>query len=523
MLRFLLSVGMAGLLLSHSVQAVELGRMEIRSQAGMPFIAHIALTASPQELSNPESVVVNLVGGDNSDFQGSVRTRLFLQPQGAGGFLRVTALDPLPRSVVLTFSASTPDGPLLREYAIDNGVVRTRDIQRPKPPAPPAPTPVLKPVAEPEDADVNADKVLEPAPPEGIELRLLDQTNDGAMPSPRATASDLELLAKSDAALNADPNLREQARTALGVMGQLKDRLALLFQIKASKAVVEAAVSRDIEQEPSSYTLTLQTDAKTNRAQPVTETGSAPDKPLAPVQSPAVGAPASASAAPASSASPSAQTQPQQPVAKPAQPTRGNDLIRYFVITIVFAVIVLVAGYAWMLRNRPQWIPAPMQSTDAPSALREEPVLPAPQTPVAALPNRPELPEAMMDEPVADAKPTPQAAPPVMASLPPEPDFDDTPPDWADADDDAIDVPPAAQADAEVTNPMVDVEPERFEEPEFKNENDARIELAAAYMEIEDFDAAMKLIDSIEGELTEVQMNRLQKIREEMTQGEADQ
>ncbi|HEX4879582.1 MAG TPA: hypothetical protein VFV39_07040, partial [Limnobacter sp.] len=71
------------------------------------------------------------------------------------------------------------------------------------------------------------------------------------------------------------------------------------------------------------------------------------------------------------------------------------------------------------------------------------------------------------------------------------------------------------EPEAAAPDSMVDLE------PPFKNENDARIELAGAYLEIEDFEAAAKVLGSIEGALTLGQQQRLEQIREEIMHGEA--
>lgn len=497
--------------LTAQVQAAELGKMEVRSEVGMPFIAHIEMQLEPGELSNPEAVSVRLIDSNQKAFSSLVRTRLFFAPQSLNGFIRVTALEPVPRGTSLVFSASGSLGEHVREYRIHDPLVQFMDVKRPK-----AEKEVVQPVDIPpteeellQQAQAQA-RILEPAPPDGIELRLMDQTESESKLAPRVVASDLDLLARSDAALNTDPAVQANAKQALTELGGLGEQFAGLFAVKAAESVIRAALLKEIERNPSNYTLTIQADAP------------APERPLA-----RLGEPGDKEAATKLTKPPSpgfvAPLAPELeqpadvapgPKAKPVEAKPQGGGWKWIAGGVIgFSIAFLMLGVLWFIGMRKQ----ATSQQQAPSMAGQQAERQAPQRSLEAAELAPDL-----DEPKS-----------IPASLPNllEDDLDVeqlraeqwnfvAPDEVADVDGPATAAPPAQES---ISRPATQHSPPPWVNPEpaFKNENDSRLELAMAYLEIEDFEAAMAMLNTLEGELTDAQRARLNAIRADMVQGSA--
>ncbi|HEX4844315.1 MAG TPA: hypothetical protein VFV57_11635 [Limnobacter sp.] len=518
MLHTLLRTGLVCLgLQASAAMAVELGAMEVRSDVGMPLIAHVQFEMSPQEAQQPEQVNIVLKSTSVADFKGLVRTRVFLQPNSTSGFLRITSIEAAPRGIALVLEARDARQNHIREYVIDNNAVRTRDIQRPELPkpvlAPPPPPPV--------ETNIEPNRVLEPAPPDGIELRLLDQTQGDDVVSPRALASDLALLNKTQAALLDDEKARAQAAEALALLGVLAQDARSLFGVKASREVVLAAMEEEMKTAPDSYVLTIRGDQLDEQGRLQTERaalGKPGDvEPAAPVSAPTIAQSPPPEAAPAAPAQTQAAPAPVAPT--PREEKEGWGTLTWMLLSVVSVALGLLFWFTTRLREQ-----ARQEKTEA--------QLPPESTAVAPVPVPPRTEPVLMDEALALPEPTAVVS---NASNPSdswlaqqeEPDFDLEP---------ATVAQPTFAEPSEQIEPAEQIEPiEQFEpndaleapeqvadlEPPFKNENDARIELAGAYLEIEDFEAAAKVLGSIEGQLTTAQQQRLEQIREEIMQGEA--
>ncbi|HEX4916600.1 MAG TPA: hypothetical protein VFV43_01750 [Limnobacter sp.] len=498
--------------------AIELGAMEVRSEVGMPLIAHVQFEMSPQEAQLPEQVNIALKSTSVPDFKGLVRTRVFLQPNSTSGFLRITAIEAAPRGISLVLEARDPRQNHVREYVIDNHVVRTRDIQRPELPKPVVALPPQPAV----EANVEPTRVLEPAPPDGIELRLLDQTQGDDVVSPRALASDLELLNKTQAALLADEKARTQAAEALALLGVLAQDTRSLFGVKASREVVLAAMEEEMKLTPDSYVLTIRGDQVDEQGRLQTERaalGKPGDvEPAEPLTQPATAQTQPPQAAVTNAVPSQPQNLPQSPAPVQREEKEGWSTLTWMLLSVVSVALGLLFWFTTRLReqaqsekNQAQAQPDLPIASPAQAQERTEPVLMddplALPEPIADVTNETDGWLAQQDEPEFDLEPSSniqEADEPTQVDASP---VDSEPVNLIETT--------VAEEDHAAPEQLADLE------PPFKNENDARIELAGAYLEIEDFEAAVKVLGSIEGQLTPPQQQRLEQIREEIMQGEA--
>ncbi|HEX4879756.1 MAG TPA: hypothetical protein VFV39_07930, partial [Limnobacter sp.] len=363
MWRGVCQAGLLGLGMHTSMaSAVELGAMEVRSEVGMPLIAHVQFDMSPQEAQQPEQLSIAVKSTSVADFKGLVRTRVFLQPNSTSGFLRITAIEPAPRGLALVLEARDPRQNHIREYVIDNNAVRTRDLQRPELPKPVSPPPPPAAV----DFPAEPSQVLEPAPPDGIELRLLDQTQGDEVVSPRALASDLALLNKTQAALLDDEKARTQAAEAIALLAVLGQDARSLFGVKASRDVVLAAMEEGMKVEPDDYVLTIRGDQ-------LDERGNLQTAPAT------VGKPEEVEPPPAASAQPQPLTPPQAPVPRDEG---GMGTLTWMLLSVVSIALGLLFWFTTRLREQAnRQTPAESETDDlqtatpAPVQARAEPVL----------------------------------------------------------------------------------------------------------------------------------------------------
>lgn len=485
--------------------AIELGAMEVRSEVGMPLIAHVQFEMSAQESRQPEQINIVVRSTSVADFKGLVRTRVFLQPNSSSGFLRITAIEAAPRGLALVLEAHDPRQNHVREYVIDNNVVRTRDFQTPE-----LPKPVSAPPPPPADLNVEPKKMLEPAPPDGIELRLLDQTKGEEVVSPRALASDLALLNKTQAALLNDEQARLLAADALATLGGLAQKSRGLFDIKASREVVLAAMEDEVKVEPDSYVLTIQGDQLNddNSSPMVPATlGKSGDieLPAPESQSKAIHLEATASPPTESKAHPQHENALQATAAP--HHGRGWEALIWMLLSVVSIALGLLFWFTTRARQEAQQ--EQVATTDH-GAVPEE---------LSSMPTEGQTGQLAADEPLALPEPEPQDSHvnDDWLSGQDEPDFELA----ATPDIPSVQMSEAALEKSPVVDKAVAQNQLADLEPPFKNENDARIELAGAYLEIEDFEAATKMLGGIEGELTLTQQQRLEQIREEIMQGEA--
>ncbi|MDX1669400.1 MAG: hypothetical protein R3194_08285, partial [Limnobacter sp.] len=58
-------------------------------------------------------------------------------------------------------------------------------------------------------------------------------------------------------------------------------------------------------------------------------------------------------------------------------------------------------------------------------------------------------------------------------------------------------------------------------DPEFSEENESRLELARAYLEIEDYEAVQSILGELQGDLSEGQAKELRSIKRKLSKGGA--
>ncbi|WP_370264085.1 hypothetical protein [Limnobacter sp.] len=505
--------------------AIELKELEVRSEVGMPFIAHVQFELQAAEMTSPELAHVTVRSTSPADFKGILRTRLFLQPNSTSGFIRITAIEPASRGMTIVLEARDPRQNHIREYVIDNNQVRVRDLQRPELPPPKPQQAFQAPVPEPREEA----RTLEPAPPDGIELRLLDQTQSAEVVSPRALASDLELLSRTQAELSDDPDAKVLAGEALLTLGQLLQNARGLWDYKASREVVTAAMENEFKENVDSYVLTIRADQNTDIKTPQAEiaTLGKPGDKAKPTTLPleATLSQNEALSPLASQADTSGPVEHGVPIAQP--PVREEPGVGIFAWFVLLSISLACGCLAWYLT----WVRGRSQQAEVPSSS-------APQMPLALEPLEVRM-ETAAAQPFGLSELQEEGSPSESHTQQPEPEErfpqdDQQAPAQEPASDwvQTLDEPDfeaevaAAQAMLASPGPEDDIqleEPQLPVEPPFKNENDARIELANAYLEIEDYDAALKVLASIEGDLTDGQREQLAQIRELIVQGEASQ
>jgi hypothetical protein len=541
-----------------SASAVELVDLEIRSPQGKPFIAHVNLKLTDSEWQNPESVKVELRSTSVPDYAAQVRTRLFLQPSAKLAFLRISALEPLNSEMGFGIYAANSSGGAVTHYVVSGQTVRLKDLPLAAAPIPaPLPTVPVAPTVTPaqgsgKKAEGNSDLDV----PKGqLEIRLLDQTQDNTAKAPeRSKQSDLELLAKTDSALNTNPDDQKLALSTLESLKRIWANSSGILGIKATPkkvAVAENAAQPVAEPSPI-LDLTIDSTGKVSAAaaaqkaeavseaktqaqpqqsvqQPLKQTAQQPAQQSAqqPAQQPVQEDLAPASSAPAALA----------PDSNPESSWFGNASLFVFGL----ALLVFSGWLFWNYKHKLKFKGLGVRSHLAS-------IYPAQQSPVSVPPQA----STQQNSSVLHAAPAAYSvaaaageSPAMLADLGVALATEDSPDfireldkreeenrvanrraDLDSLEEEWMAQRPVVDDEPFFPEPVPEDEPEWLKsevleykvEPEFKNENDTRIELASAFIEIEDIEAAVKVLDQVQGNLTPEQEERLAELRQSVLQ-----
>lgn len=496
---------------AHSAEIID---FDIRSPQDKPFIAHVNLKLTDKEWAEPEAVKVSLQSTTVAEYSAQLRTRLFLQPSAKLAFLRISGLEPLNREMGFNIEAQDGTGPSVRQFIVSGQTVRSKDIQVPTPQVPVPLSVEMTPPKVESGASKSKEGKESGIPKNQMEVRLLDQTAGKALG--RSTLSDLELLAKADQALNTNPEDQKRARSALDSVRALWVKSSDLLEIKASQKLRLAQAEKPpaVLELPPIAAITL--DASGNAVGGANKIQQLEQKPeskaqveLKPEQRPK----------PELESVPSPVVSAQaQEVNKPAQSDESS--LSGFLPMAAFALAFLVLG-AWLLWKKrsllQQRLVLKVATSKQANVMDNLPVNQAEKSGLASYTaaQTPEYPPTSGAQPSSrSSSPDPFDEDALMddASRPPEADVLGALHDMG-----SVSERPENSATGEDDWLGSEVQVHQIE-PEYKNENDIRMEMAFAFLEIEDYDAALKAVEQIRGTLTQEQKARLSQLKQSILQ-----